>query len=36
MIRKPKSDPCADFWRTIRMGAVIAAVLFLLLPRIMG
>lgn len=36
MIRKPKADPCTDFWRTIRMGAAIAVLLFFLLPRILG
>lgn len=35
-IRKAKSTPCEDFWHTLRLGLIVAAVLFVLLPRVIG
>ncbi len=34
-VRRAKQRPCEDFWHTIRWGGVIAALLFLFLPKIM-
>ena len=34
-VRRAKTTPCEDFWHTIRWGGVIAALLFLILPKIM-
>lgn len=36
MFRRPKRDPCADFWHTLRLGLPIALLLFLILPLMFG
>ena len=35
-IRRDKSDPCTDFWHTLRWGAVFAIPLFLVLNWLFG
>ncbi len=34
LFRRPKTDPCADFWHTMRWGLPMALVLALILPVI--
>ena len=36
VLRRPKQDRCADFWHTLRIGLVVAVLLFLILPWLMG
>lgn len=33
--RRPKQDPCADFWHTVRLGLVVFVVLLIVLPRVL-
>lgn len=35
-IRRDKRSPCEDFWHTIKWGLLVAALLFLILPCLMG
>lgn len=35
-LRRDKADPAQDFWHTLRIGAVIACALFVLLPPLLG
>lgn len=35
MLRRPKADPCADFWHTLKVGVPVAVALFLILPFIL-
>lgn len=30
--RRDKTDPCADFWHTLKVGAPLAVVMILILP----
>jgi hypothetical protein len=36
LLRREKQDPCADYWHTMKIGIPIAAILFLLLPFLIG
>lgn len=36
IFRREKSDPCADYWHTMRLGIAIALFLFILLPKVMS
>lgn len=36
ILRREKVDPCADYWHTMRVGLTVAALLFIILPRIMS
>lgn len=35
VFRRPKSDPCKDFWHTLMIGIPVALLLFLILPWIL-
>lgn len=35
LLRREKTDPCSDFWHTMRVGLFIFAILIMVLPPIM-
>lgn len=35
ILRREKSDPCADYWHTMRVGLAAALILFIVLTKVM-